>query len=193
MSQPLALSELQTPRLRLRAWAESDAAALHTAFGDPAAMRFWSFPASRDLAETAAMISGSLAVDSEIHAAFAVTSRDSGEPVGMVNYHERRPEHHRLAVGWILLPAWQHRGIMREAASALLKHCFEHLDTHRIEARIEAENTPSVRLAEWLGFEREGLMRDWMFVSGEPRSPHLYALLRPDWVSRFQVSSTSNP
>jgi ribosomal-protein-alanine N-acetyltransferase len=187
------LSELETPRLLLRPWDEADAEALHAAFGDPETMRFWAFPPRRDLPETVDMIRESRAVDPQIHAAFAITLRDTGEPVGMVNYHERRPIHRRLALGWILVRSWQHRGIMREAVPALLNHCFDRLDTNRIEARIEAENTPSVRLAEWLGFAREGLMRDWMFVGGEPRSPHLHALLLSDWAARGQVSSTSNP
>ena len=102
----------------------------------------------------------------------------------MVNYHDRRPVNHRLVVGWILVRSWQNRGIVREAVPVPLNHCFDNLDTHRIEARIEPENTPSVRLAEWLGFQREGLMRDWMFVAGEARSPCLYALLRHDWDGR---------
>jgi ribosomal-protein-alanine N-acetyltransferase len=187
------LSELETPRLLLRAWVEADAEHLHAAFGDPETMRYWAFPPRRDVAETVDMIRESRAVDPQIHAAFAITLRDTGEPVGMVNYHERRPIHRRLALGWILDRSWQHRGIMREAVPALLNHCFERLDTNRIEARIEAENKPSVRLADWLGFAREGLMRDWMFVAGEPRSPHMHALLHPDWVARGQVSSTSSP
>ncbi len=70
---------------------------------------------------------------------------------------------------------------MREAAPALLNHCFDLLGAHRIEARIEAENGPSVALAIWLGFQREGTMRDWMFVAGQARSPCLYALLKPRW------------
>jgi ribosomal-protein-alanine N-acetyltransferase len=61
----------------------------------------------------------------------------------------------------------------------LLDHCFTSLDTHRIEARIEPGNHASIGLAEALGFVQEGLMRDWLFVGGEPRSMLLYALLRP--------------
>jgi ribosomal-protein-alanine N-acetyltransferase len=170
--------------LLLRAWEEADAEALHAAFGDPETMRFWDSPPRRDVADTASMIRDSLAADPRFHTAFAVTLRDGGQPVGMVNYHDRRPVRRRLAVGWILIRSWQHQGIMREAVPALLNRCFEQLGTHRIEARIEAENTPSVALAEWLGFQREGLMRDWMFVDGEPRSPCLYALLPHDWDPR---------
>jgi ribosomal-protein-alanine N-acetyltransferase len=146
------------------------------------------------VAETAALICVSRTTDPRIRAGFAVIPRDTGKPVGMVNYHDRRPAARRLAVGWILARAWQRQGLMREAVPALLNHCFHRLDAHRIEARIEAENTPSVALANWLGFQREGLMRDWMFVGDEARSPHMYALLRPDWIARWdQVSSTSSP
>ena len=183
MSESDAVPELETPRLRLRAWLESDAGALHAAFGDAETMRFWNSPPRRDVAGTVEMIRDSRTADPRFHAAFAVTLRDSGEAVGMVNYHDRRQANRRLAVGWILIRSWQRQGIMREAVPALLNHCFDRLGTHRIEARIEAENAASVRLAEWLGFEREGLMRDWMFVGDEPRSPHMHALLRPRWVA----------
>jgi RimJ/RimL family protein N-acetyltransferase len=186
----LTIPELNTPRLRLRAWVESDADALHAAFGDRETMRFWDFPPRRNVAETASLIRDSRSADPRFHAAFAITMRDTGQTVGMVNYHDHRPSHRRLAVGWILIPPWRRQGIMREAVPALLNHCFDALGAHRIEARIEAENVPSLRLAEWLGFQREGFMRDWAFVAGEPRSLHMHALLRPDWV---HVSSTSNP
>jgi ribosomal-protein-alanine N-acetyltransferase len=183
MPEAPAVPELETPRLRLRAWVESDAGSLHAAFGDAETMRFWDSPPRRGVAETAEMIRGSRTADPLYHAAFAVSLRDSGETVGMVNYHDRRPQFRRLAVGWMLIRSWRRQGIMREAMSVLLNHCFDGLDAHRIEARIEPENAPSVRLAQWLGFQREGLMRDWMFVAGEPRSPDMYALLRPDRIA----------
>jgi RimJ/RimL family protein N-acetyltransferase len=41
------IPELETPRLRLRAWVEADAEALHAAFGDPETMRFWDPPAGQ--------------------------------------------------------------------------------------------------------------------------------------------------
>jgi len=170
---------LETPNLRLRPWVETDAAALHACFGDAETMQFWDALPSRDVAETAARIRGSREVNPQWHAAFAVARRVDDQVVGMVNYHARVPANRRLAVGWIVAPLWRRQGIMREAVSALLDHCFTSLDTHRIEARIEPGNHASIGLAEALGFVQEGLMRDWLFVGGEPRSMLLYALLRP--------------
>jgi RimJ/RimL family protein N-acetyltransferase len=167
----------------MRALISADASALHEAFGDGETMRFWDSPPSRDVAETAVHVRRSCEANAQFHAAFAVTLRDDQRMIGMVNYHARLPEHRRLAVGWIVARPWQRQGFMREAMPALLDHCFGYLDTHRIEARIEPGNLASIGLAEGLGFQWEGLMRDWLFVGGQPRSVCLYALLRPVWKS----------
>ena len=70
---------------------------------------------------------------------------------------------------------------MTEATVALLRHCFGALEAHRIEAEIEPANGASEGLAERLGFQREGLLRDRAFVGGEPRSVGMWSLLRPEW------------
>ena len=181
MTEPPAIPELQTPRLLLRRLVEADALGLNAVYGDPLAMRFWDLLPSRDVAETTARIRRSIEISSEWHAAFAVLLRDDGEFVGMVNYHRRVPLYRKLAVGWILAPRWWRHGFAEESTRALLDHCVTALDAHRIEAHIETDNQPSLRLAERLGFRREGLMRDCLFVDGKPRTAFLYALLRPDW------------
>lgn len=179
MQESPVIPVLETQRLLLRPLEESDAVATHEALGDPEAMRFWDSLPSADLAETALRIRQSREASPTWHAAFAVTRREDNRMVGMVNYHARNPGNRRLAVGWIVARPWWRQGIMREAMPALLEYCFDTLATHRVEAHIEPDNIPSVRLAEVLGFTREGLMRDWLFVGGEPRSVYLYAMLRP--------------
>ncbi len=173
--------DFTTSRLRLRRLAIEDARAMHEAYGDASAMTYWDAPPTRDLAETEQRIRRSVAVDPRWHAAWAVTAGTDGRFIGMTNYHGRDPGHRRLAVGWILIPAFWGHGYMREAMAVLLNHCFEELNTHRIEAEIEPCNTRSARLAERLGFAREGLLRDRLFVAGQPRSVYSYALLRSAW------------
>jgi len=70
---------------------------------------------------------------------------------------------------------------MEEAVRAVLTHCFTTLNTHRVEAEIEPDNLRSARLAQRLGFQREGLLRDRLFVADQPRTIQMYALLRSDW------------
>jgi RimJ/RimL family protein N-acetyltransferase len=144
-------------------------------------MRYWDALPSADLAETEQRLRGSLSVDPRWHATWAILTRPDDRFVGMINYHARQPWNRRLALGWILLPDCQGGGIMQEAAGAVLAHCFGALDAHRVEAEIEPDNIRSSRLAERLGFQREGLLRDRLLVAGQPRTMQMYALLRPDW------------
>lgn len=183
MSLPNSLPMLETNRLTLRQIGESDAKGLHAAYGDPEAMRFWDFPASRDLAQTAARIDQAIRGDSRWHGAWAIVPHGASRCVGMICYHHREPWNRRLELGWILAPAYWRRQFMTEAARAVLQHCFTTMETHRIEAMIEPDNSASRRLAAKLGFiEEAGPLRDRICVAGQFRSTLMYALLQPDWV-----------
>jgi [ribosomal protein S5]-alanine N-acetyltransferase len=178
---PPPVLEFETERLRLRRLTVEDAHNLHRVYGDAEAMRYWDAPPSRDVAETEQRIQRSLSFDATWQAAWAVLTGEDDMFTGMMNYHARQPWNRRLAVGWILAPQFWGRGYMKEAMQVLIAHCFEALGTHRIEAEIKPENLRSARLADRVGFQREGFLRDRAFVSGRPRSIWMYALFRPDW------------
>jgi RimJ/RimL family protein N-acetyltransferase len=187
MTEPtIKVPDLDTARLRLRCLMIDDAPAAHQAYGDAEAMRFWDMPTSIDLEETERRLRRSLSVDPQWHATWAVLARPDGHSatdrfIGMINYHARQPWNRRLALGWILVPRFQGQGYMQEAVRAVLAHCFTTLNTHRIEAEIEPENVRSARLAQRLGFQREGLLRDRLIVADQPRSLQMYGLLRSEW------------
>ena len=181
MAEPLSVPEFQTDRLRLRGLVPEDAPGLHLAYGNPDSMRFWDGPPGRSITETEERIRRSLATDPSWHVAWALLTRQDAQFVGMVNYHGRQDAHRRLALGWILVPRHERQGYMSEALRALLGYCFETLHMHRVEAEIEPANVRSLRLAERLGFRSEGLLRDRLWVSSEPRSIFMYALLRTEW------------
>lgn len=160
---------------------ESDAQGLHAAYGDTEAMRFWDVPPSADVAETASRIRQSLAVERRWHGMWAIVAR-SGGFAGMINYHNVDPRNRRLALGWIVVPAFWRQGLMTEAADVVLAHCFSAMDMHRIEALIEPENTASRGLATRLGFTQESdVMRDRLLVDGQYRGVLMYSLLKADW------------
>jgi ribosomal-protein-alanine N-acetyltransferase len=182
----MTLPALETRRLVLRPIEEGDAPGLHGAYGNAEAMRFWDAPATRDVTETAAHIRNSLAVERRWHGMWAIVAR-SGGFAGMINYHNVDPRNRRLALGWILAPAFWHQGLMTEAAEAVLSHCFSVMEINRVEALIEPENIASRGLAARLGFKQESdLLRDRLYVAGEYRDVLMYGLLQADWAGRRQ-------
>jgi ribosomal-protein-serine acetyltransferase len=72
------------------------------------------------------------------------------------------------------------RGLMTEAARAVVDFAFEELGLHRIELHAGTENAGSIRVAEKLGFQRVGLLRDGSRGEAGWYDCHLFDLLESD-------------
>jgi diamine N-acetyltransferase len=78
--------------------------------------------------------------------------------------------------------AYWRRGISRELSAWAVPFIFEQMDMHKISASIHGDNQSSMWLVEFLGFQREGVLRE------EQPGPHgerldvcKYGLLREEW------------
>ena len=89
-------------------------------------------------------------------------------------------------LGYQVARSHQGLGLMSEALRATNAFVFEEMKLHRIMANYRPENTRSGRLLERLGFAREGLARDFLFIDGAWRDHVLTALTNPafpqEWV-----------
>lgn len=87
--------------------------------------------------------------------------------------------------------SWQVRaGRMRsgfgtEAVRALMAIAFEAppdgLGLHRVQANIMPANTASIRIAEKIGFRREGLAERYLRIAGAWEDHVMFALTREEW------------
>ena len=80
----------------------------------------------------------------------------------------------------ITRPLWG-RGLMTEAAVAVLAYGFQSMDPARIYAHADIRNTGSWRVMEKLGMQREGVLRRHRTLRGENIDDVLYAILREEW------------
>ncbi len=72
------------------------------------------------------------------------------------------------------------QGLMAEALRATNAFAFDTLRLHRIMANHRPENARSAKLLERLGFEKEGLARDYLFINGAWRDHVLMSLTNPN-------------
>lgn len=70
---------------------------------------------------------------------------------------------------------------MTEVLTVVLRVGFADLGLRRIEALVTPGNRRSRRLLERLGFQHEGVLRDYGYWRGRYWDQHLYSLLRPKW------------
>ncbi|HEX9866629.1 MAG TPA: GNAT family protein [Acidimicrobiia bacterium] len=71
----------------------------------------------------------------------------------------------------------QSRGICTEAVDRLLDETFNSLGYHKVTLRIAVGNTASDRVAEKLGFTREGVLREELLIRGNWVDHSLWSLL----------------
>lgn len=179
--QPVPHPVLATSRLRLRQFRADDAGAMHACFADAGAMRFWNTPAHTRAIETERSVRNFVDCTPSYYRYWAVADAANDRCLGLVNYHDGHIRSRRASIGYIIDPACQGQGIATEAVTAMLDFCFAELGLHRLEAFIHPANQSSIRLAEKLGFHREGLLRDHLRVGEEWRDDLLYALLAAEW------------
>ena len=68
---------------------------------------------------------------------------------------------------------------MTDGLGLVLRHAFEELGLHRLEADIQPGNTRSSRLVERLGFRLEGHSPAFQFVDGAWRDHDRWAVVLP--------------
>jgi len=58
------------------------------------------------------------------------------------------------------------QGYGKESVSSVIRHAFDQLKLHRIEAHIMPANTASLALASSVGFSEEGLCKSYLYING---------------------------
>jgi len=59
------------------------------------------------------------------------------------------------------------KGYMKEGLSQVIRHAFDQLGLHRLEANIQPGNLSSIALAQSTGFQYEGFSPRYLKISGE--------------------------
>ncbi|HWT95353.1 MAG TPA: GNAT family N-acetyltransferase [Solirubrobacteraceae bacterium] len=146
------IPEVETERLRLRAFGPADIEPFAAMMADPVvAEHVGGVQAPEDAWRTLAMFAGGWSLSG--FGVWAVERREDGAFLGRCGLW--KPEGWPVTeVGWTLArSAWGH-GYATEAGRAALDWGFAHLDVGVIGALIVRENTPSARVAERLGMVR---------------------------------------
>ena len=115
----------------------------------------------------------------------AIVPAATGRAAGWASYMRMEQAHGVVEVGNILMtPALQRTTAATEAMYLMARHVFEDLGYRRYEWKCNAENAPSRRAAERLGFTFEGIFRQHMVVKGRNRDTAWFLMLDRDWPAR---------
>lgn len=172
---------LQTPRLILRPWEESDAEECYRYAKDPRVGPMAGWPVHKDLEDSRRVIREKLSMPET----YAIVLKETGLPIGSVGFH-----HYDLAAKedeaelgyWLGVPYWG-RGFATEAGREMLRHAFEDLHLNRVWCGYYEGNSQSARVQEKLGFRFQWKNENApVFQMEETRVGYVNLLTKEEWI-----------
>ncbi len=182
---------LETERLRIRNWLESDRPLFAEINADPKVMEF--FPRRRPRDESDALMDE---VRTRIRETglgfFALALKDTDEPIGFLGLARTDlapflPDG-TVEIGWRLTVRFWRQGFVTEAAKAMLRHGFEKHGLAEIVSFAVENNARSTAVMKRIGL-RHDPARDFEHPRVPDTAPHLkhhvvYAISRREWLAR---------
>jgi RimJ/RimL family protein N-acetyltransferase len=165
--------ELRDGNLILRPWTEDDVDAMVAGCNDPE-VAHWipTIPHPYTAADALAFVRGEVRDD---HEALAIEL--DGDVVGGIgigiNAHE-----YRARIGYWVTATSRGNGVCTRALRVLARHALDELGLQRVDLITDPDNVASQRVAEKVGFRREGVLRAHLrHPDGRIRDSVMFSLL----------------
>ena len=177
--------ELKTERLLLRPFDFDDVDDVLNYASDPEVARYVPLPQPYTRDDAVEFIAHQVLADWSTRPLFAIVFDQhvvGGIGLGITESHETAELGYALA-----RPHWG-KGLMPEAARAVIAWGFERYDLHKVYAFADTRNRRSWRVMEKLGMTREGVLRGHQKLRDEHIDDAYYGILRAEWA---QLSATA--
>ena len=144
---------IETPRLILRPWKESDVADFYEYAGVPGVGEMAGWCHHKSLDESKMILAMFMAGKKTL----ALELKENGKVIGSLGLEEMRPdpvegEKVGREIGYVLSKEYWGRGLMPEAVQAVIDYCFNVLDLDYLTCGHFIRNTQSRKVIEKTGF-----------------------------------------
>lgn len=97
--------------------------------------------------------------------------------IGSIGFWRIMKEHFRAEIGYMLLPEYFKKGLMKEALTTILDYGFNDMKLHSIEANINPSNIASAALLLSKGFIKEAYFKENFYYNGHFLDSEIYSLI----------------
>lgn len=186
--RPAILTEpvpIETERLILRPLTPEDTEGLFRIFADPEVTRYLEITPLKVSGEGKALLqyfNGQFERKTGVR--WGIEQKRDGALIGTCGFHSAQLWAFQAELSYDLARAYWGKGIVPEAARALLRHAFETMGLNRVQASVLPEAAASAKVLEKLGFQREGVLRETGYWKGRFWDKVTYSLLKREWLER---------
>ena len=181
------MSALETKRLLLRRWEESDAEDLFSYARDPEVRPMAGWPPHRSVEESREIIRNVLNGPET----YAICLRGDGRAIGTIElklagHTDLTDREDECEMGYCLARPFWGRGIMPEAVCAMLRRAFEDLGMNKVWIGYYEGNDRSRRVQEKCGFRFQWRSENVdVPLMGEKRTGYVSLMTREEWQNRM--------
>jgi RimJ/RimL family protein N-acetyltransferase len=180
---------VETDRLILRDFVESDWTAVMGYQSDPRYLRYyeWTGRTPEAVQEFVGMFLDHQRTTPRTKFQLAITLKNDGLLIGNCGIRQDRAGARQADVGYELDPEHWGNGYAFEAARAMVAFAYTDLGVHRVWSWCVADNLRSAHLLEKLGMQLEGRLRDNEFYKDRRWDTLVYGMLEQEWRSRWYL------
>ncbi|MFB7157885.1 GNAT family N-acetyltransferase [Lysinibacillus sp. NPDC056232] len=170
---------LDTERLVLRELIEHDAQEVLNCFSNPDVLRHYGQKPLTSLEQVKQIIKNfSKNYDEKRGIKWGIALKGQEGIIGTIGFQEWSTEHKRAEISYALFPENWGKGYAKEAVDRVLSFGFQEMDLMRIGAIVFTENEASNKLLIKLGFEKEGILKNYMHQNGVPYDTNIFSLIK---------------
>ncbi|WP_445490919.1 GNAT family N-acetyltransferase [Niallia sp. 03133] len=170
---------LETDRLVLREITNEDAESIFASFSNKQVMKYYGQNAIETIEQAESFVeffSNNYMEKRGIR--WGIERKGITGLIGTIGFHAWVPKHQRAEIGYELHPDYWRKGYALEAAAKVISFGFEAMDISRIGAVVFLENAASNNLLTKMGFQQEGILRDYMYQNGVSHDTYVYSILK---------------
>ena len=173
--------ELETQNLILRQVNQSDSRDIFQHFSDKEVLKYHDLEALTNLEQAQELIkSFDEKFKNNQMIRWGIAKKENNIIIGTCGYHNWLQKSFQAEIGYELSQVYWQKGIMTEALTTIIKFGFEKMELNRISATVMLDNIASMKLLDKLGFEEEGVLREYGFWKGEFHDLKMFSLLKKE-------------
>ncbi len=170
---------IETERLVLRRLAASDLDEIIELRGNADTMKFIPRPLITNKEEAMTflkVIDDNVENNTAIN--WAITIKGVDKMIGIAGIYRIQPENYRGEIGYMIMPQFQDKGYVTEAAKAITNYGFNQMNLNSIEAVIDPKNTASEKVLLKNDYVKEGHFIEKECYNGVFLDNAIYTLLK---------------
>jgi len=169
---------LHTARLKLRPIIDTDAPEIFAMRGSPEVMKYADRAPASSLAEVEEWITNMDKLQQKSEAImWGITLHNTDTLIGTIGFWHMQPEHYRAEIAYMMIPAYQGKGLMTEAITEVTRYAFDKIKLHSIEANVNPANQASIAVLQKTNFVREGYFKESFYYKGKFLDSAIYSLI----------------